>query len=549
MHLNKFGLLLGCVALGCAADPVTATQMSTTGADATTSSEQGSSGAPVVDDGPDTTPATTGPVGDICGNDLIDGEDVCDGTDLAGNTCMSMGFDAGELGCTGNCGGFDLTDCGFFVCGDGSEDGDEDCDGTVGNATCANQGFDNGTLFCTASCEYDFSQCGVCGDGTIDGGEDCDIKGDLPASCGTLGFMTGTLLCGDDCLFDSSLCSSCGNDLTEGTEDCDGLDIPGETCAGAGFESGTLACQDNCQYDFTACGVCGNNIADGDELCDGLSFGEESCVTQGFDSGELTCNATCDTITTENCGTCGNATIDGSEVCDGDLFDGQTCASLGLEGGDLACSATCAYDFAGCDLQGIPFGTDTGYTGLSLDSAILPCDDISLTGTNLNLSDDSVAVAALGFTFNFYGTPFTDVTVQANGTLNFSAPNPNLVNECMPTATHNHLIATFWDDLNPGAGGAVVHQTLGAPGNQRFVVQWDVPFFGGDVADMIRVQAVLHEAGNIDVCYPDTLSLADARNSGAQATAGIQLDSLGGIEFSCNTPDLLDGLWLMYIPL
>lgn len=353
MRLNSFCLLL-CGVSACTSDPVSNTDIGSTGTSSTTTTTGDDTTAPTsTQDGlPDSGSSGAMPPGPICGNNIIDGADICDGTDLGEETCSNLGFETGELGCTGNCGGYDLTGCGFFVCGDGSEDGEEDCDGTVGNATCVTAGFDNGTLFCTATCEYDTSLCGICGNGIIeDGGEDCDIKGELNASCGSLGFMTGTLLCGDDCLFDTALCSTCGNDLTEGTENCDGLDVPGLTCASEGFDSGTLGCQASCQYDFTACGTCGNNLQDGDETCDGGSFGAATCVTEGFDNGSLTCNAACDTITTENCGVCGNAVIDGSEVCDAALLGGQSCAALGLQGGVLACNANCGYDFSGCDIQ------------------------------------------------------------------------------------------------------------------------------------------------------------------------------------------------------
>jgi len=357
MRCSPFYLVL-CVA-ACTTDPVetddsfgggsTGTPTPTSGADDGVASTGGDDDDDGMVDGDGSSGGPT--PGPACGNDIIDGSDICDGTDLGEETCESLGFEIGELGCTQNCGGFDLTGCGFFECGNGEQEGDEDCDGTVGAATCATEGYDNGTLFCTPLCEYDFAQCGTCGDEIVDPAEDCDINSQLEDSCFSLGFMTGQLQCGNDCLFDDSGCSTCGNDMQEGTEDCDGTDVPGKTCAGEGFDSGTLGCQMNCQYDFTACGTCGNSLVDGDETCDGGDFGAASCVTEGFDNGTLTCNAACDTITTDNCGVCGNALIDGSEACDGALLGGQTCAGLGLQGGDLACNPNCQFDFSGCDIQ------------------------------------------------------------------------------------------------------------------------------------------------------------------------------------------------------
>ena len=340
----------------------------------------------------------------------------------------------------------------------------------------------------------------------------------------------------------------CGNADIESGEDCDGLLLDGATCLTEGYDSGTIVCGAECQFDVVGCGTCGNSLIDGDEICDSLNFGAETCQTQGFDSGGLTCGGSCMAIDTSSCGVCGNGAIDGAESCDAALLGGATCASLGLIGGDLACNAGCQYDFSGCDLQGIPFGDDAFYNGLEMQG-VVPCDDILATGLELPLFDDSSAVANIGFNFDFYGQSFNTVNVNSNGTLNFDNAFSSLGNVCLPSAGAGRMISVFWDDLNPSIAnnGGVFVQTLGTPGNQRFVVQFETSHYAGDANDLIRVQAVLHEAGNIDVCYPDTLSLANVGNNGVQATSGIQ-DGASAVEYSCNTADLVDGLWLMYLP-
>ncbi|MHC4673588.1 MAG: hypothetical protein ACYTBZ_13980, partial [Planctomycetota bacterium] len=48
-----------------------------------------------------------------CGNDVIEGTEVCDGSDLAGETCMSQmgsGY-TGTLACNAGCDGFDTSGC------------------------------------------------------------------------------------------------------------------------------------------------------------------------------------------------------------------------------------------------------------------------------------------------------------------------------------------------------------------------------------------------------------------------------------------------------
>ena len=391
MRLNHLCLLLCGAATACLSESVPAedsfgdegtttdaTPPATTGGENTVEDTTDGGGMVDSESGPSTEP--------VCGNNIIDGTDFCDGTDLAGATCASVGFETGELGCTVNCGGYDLTGCGMFECGNGKQEGDEDCDGTVGMATCATEGFDNGTLFCTPACEYNFDQCGTCGDEIVSDEEDCDIAAPLEDSCQSLGLLSGTLQCGDDCLFDLTNCSTCGNGMAEGAEDCDTDDLQGTTCASEGYDSGTLTCQNNCTFNFAAdCGTCGNDDIDGTEICDGIDFGADSCITEGFDNGLLLCNAACDEVSTENCGACGNGAIEASEDCDGALLGGETCLTTGFDSGTLACGAACLFDSTGCGTCGNSlidgdeicdsdnFGADS-CQGQGFDSGDLTCN-------------------------------------------------------------------------------------------------------------------------------------------------------------------------------
>jgi hypothetical protein len=108
-----------------------------------------------------------------CGNNQADLGEQCDGTDLDGATCTSLGFTGGTLVCTGCAyytGGCTLA---VGTCGNGSIEAGESCDqGDLNGATCVSQGFAGGTLRCVSGCAYDTSGCYVTrfvdnGDGTI----------------------------------------------------------------------------------------------------------------------------------------------------------------------------------------------------------------------------------------------------------------------------------------------------------------------------------------------------------------------------------------------
>ncbi|MBU2406484.1 MAG: MBL fold metallo-hydrolase, partial [Nanoarchaeota archaeon] len=47
----------------------------------------------------------------VCGDNLTESPEVCDGTDLGGQTCVTKGYDYGNLACLSNCGGYDTSDC------------------------------------------------------------------------------------------------------------------------------------------------------------------------------------------------------------------------------------------------------------------------------------------------------------------------------------------------------------------------------------------------------------------------------------------------------
>lgn len=564
--------------VGCPDDPTTA--VDTSGSD---SSGGGStSGTTAIDpsmtSGVDSTSTTddpdpstsssgsdssSGPPPATCGDDMVEGDEICDGMDLQGETCASQGFEfGGPLSCLADCTAYDTSNCNMASNCDGLElQPGEVCDGTLfaDGVSCMSEGFDSGNLDCANDCmSFSTDTCGTCNNFVVDGAEVCDNQLLFGETCQSLGFDNGDLGCNADCLdFDTVGCGTCGNDIIEGTQEiCDNLNNGGETCLSLGFDSGTLgACQPNClEFDTAACGTCGNDIIDGDEVCDnGTLAPGVSCLTEGFDNGDLQCLGDCSGPDLGTCGVCGNGIIDGTESCDGAVLGGQTCASLGLIGGTLQCAGNCQFDFTSCDIPGVPFGSDSGYSGYALTPPVTTCDDISGTGTPTGLTDDSNQNVPIGFTFPLYGVDQTEANIQSNGTLRFGDMSYlGFGNNCLPTATapSTNTLYVFWDDLNPSVGaGEVYYQTLGAPGDQRFVVQWDTANFAGDAADLMRFQVVLHQlTGQIDVCYVDTINAGNSADSGAEATAGIQLNSADGLQFSCNTADLVDGLQLLYIP-
>ena len=138
-----------------------------------------------------------------CGSGTVEGPEVCDGDDLDGESCATMGFVDGALACADDC-TFDTRAC--HTCGDGVRQPDEDCDGPdFGGRTCTDLGFIGGALRCTADCRVDSSDCHQCGDGVVQEGEQCDGVVSAAFDCAERGLI-GEVSC-TECLLDYTACS------------------------------------------------------------------------------------------------------------------------------------------------------------------------------------------------------------------------------------------------------------------------------------------------------------------------------------------------------
>lgn len=92
----------------------------------------------------------------------------------------------------------------------------------------------------------------------------------------------------------------------------------------------------------------------------------------------------------------------------------------------------------------------------------------------------------IGFTFNFYGTNYTQCVIGSNGLVSFNAANAN--NSCpwslvgmgtLPStvnlATTRNSAMLFYSDINPSQApiGPIKYQTIGTAPNRKFVVLYE----------------------------------------------------------------------------
>jgi len=202
-----------------------------------------------------------------CGNNRIEGRELCDGSALGSGSCLR----GGNVTCLASCGGWNFNAC--YACGNGSREGTEECDGTqLGGATCP-VGSTSGAPRCGPDCRVDYTPCVRCGDGDLDPGELCD---------------DGNTLNGDGC---SSTCQDeCGDGTIEAPQEAcdDGGRTAGDGCSAfCGWEriyaGGGTEQADVCALEWgAASSTIGPTLhcRDGQSPCDRGPSGDSSCRFQ-----------------------------------------------------------------------------------------------------------------------------------------------------------------------------------------------------------------------------------------------------------------------------
>lgn len=339
------------------------------GADVVITGQCSDNDADGVQDGIDNCPGVYNPdqldsngdgVGDACnsgcGNGVRESGEQCDGTDLGGASCQSLGFDGGTLSCNANC---TLNTSGCTDCGNGVRESGEQCDGTdLGGATCGSQGCSSGTPTCTASCTVSYASCSGCpacdNDGACEADEDCNS---CPNDC----------VSGEGTLCGNGVCNAGnGEDCVSCPQDCRGVQSGkpgGRFCCGDGGGQNPLPCSNStCTsggYQCTDTPASGDPSCCGDLVCEGIesSFNcEIDCGPPPF-CGDGSCNGSEDSCAcAADCGAppatetsctdgidndCDNQTDCGDGDCSGSTS--CSCLPLGASCSDHSqcCSLTC----------------------------------------------------------------------------------------------------------------------------------------------------------------------------------------------------------------
>jgi hypothetical protein len=219
-------------------------------------------------------------------------------------------------------------------------------------------------------------------------------------------------------------------------------------------------------------------------------------------------------------------------------------------------SAAIAMKRAACVLFLIGIGAQSSHArtigpdafGYFATDEIAPAfEDIASSGKRVLAGvDDGSTTASPGFAFEFYGVAYDSVSWTPNGLITFGGANSQLTNVDLTSAapTGNFAsIAVLWDDWTfaPGGSDASYYETRGAPGDRRFIVQWnDVRHFDFGPGP-VTFQAVLFERDDsVQLNFLDLIADNSRADYGADATVGIrdvsgQIDGRA-LQWSFNEP-------------
>jgi hypothetical protein len=167
--------------------------------------------------------------------------------------------------------------------------------------------------------------------------------------------------------------------------------------------------------------------------------------------------------------------------------------------------------------------------------------DISQTGIQIEPGDHYFMSDGLpiGFTFEFYGSPYDTMWVNSHGALHLGARDVWLMtNDCpLPDTSSPHvpMILPYWDrlEIRYEDNQGVYYQYFDEPENDYTVVQWQGTPFAG-IGNMVEFEVIMYEDGNFLYQY-NSVAEGLSNGQGQEATIGIENEFLpAGLTYLCN---------------
>ena len=169
-------------------------------------------------------------------------------------------------------------------------------------------------------------------------------------------------------------------------------------------------------------------------------------------------------------------------------------------GSTLTLTSTATPGTAGYTVSGTTYNFDPMSGATTLVSGGTNNSSSNFTGS---LDDGGWNSIPIPFTFNFYGSPYSALSVATNGNLQFGAGSTTVSsyptstggqNGLLPSTIMSNFIAGPWMDAVFSSTGTIKYLTTGVAPNRKFIVEWNGPVFSG--TDNLISQVVLNEGTN-----------------------------------------------------
>lgn len=181
-----------------------------------------------------------------------------------------------------------------------------------------------------------------------------------------------------------------------------------------------------------------------------------------------------------------------------------------------------------------------------------PSEDVYLGTVVIDeyVDDASYGPFDIGFTFNYWGTDYTQFYVNSNGQVLFGAGSLESADAAIPNASApNNFIAPFWDDLVVDSYGKILYRQFGASPNGQLVVQFKNMGFYDYPSTLGTFQVILYENGTIQVQYRLIVLPNSDRCRGGSATIGLEnADGSAGVQYAHDSPVLSSAKAVSFTP-
>ncbi len=183
------------------------------------------------------------------------------------------------------------------------------------------------------------------------------------------------------------------------------------------------------------------------------------------------------------------------------------------------------------------------------DPALSSWTDLASSGgTDTGLTAGGSVTIELPFSFPFYGTDYTEITIFEYGVIvpgaDQTGPGERASGECVADGGFTApMIAPLWTTYDLNDGGTVYYKTF----DNAVVIEWHDVLVQSTDTGSHYVGAILYETGEIALTYKKTSTGNSSTRSGRSGSTGVQDASGAGVELGCESAYLAssnDGIYL-----